>query len=46
MFTGIVEELGVVAAVDARPESAALTIACQTVLADATHGVSIAVNGV
>ncbi len=46
MFTGIVEELGVVAAVDARPESAALTIACQTVLADATHGASIAVNGV
>jgi riboflavin synthase len=46
MFTGIVEELGVVAAVDARPESAALTISCQTVLTDATHGASIAVNGV
>ncbi|WP_261570234.1 riboflavin synthase [Frankia gtarii] len=46
MFTGIVEELGVVAAVDTRPESAALTIACQAVLADATHGASIAVNGV
>ncbi|EIV96417.1 riboflavin synthase [Frankia sp. QA3] len=46
MFTGIVEELGVVAKVDARPESAALTIACQTVLADAAHGASIAVNGV
>jgi riboflavin synthase len=46
MFTGIVEELGVVTAVDSRSESAALTIACQTVLADATHGASIAVNGV
>ncbi len=46
MFTGIVEELGVVTAVDVRSDSAALTIACQTVLADAVHGASIAVNGV
>ncbi|WP_462186074.1 MULTISPECIES: riboflavin synthase [unclassified Frankia] len=46
MFTGIVEELGVVTAVDARSESAALTIACQTVLGDVSHGASIAVNGV
>ncbi|SNQ50928.1 Riboflavin synthase [Frankia canadensis] len=46
MFTGIVEELGVVTEVDARAESAAVTIACRSVLADAAHGASIAVNGV
>jgi riboflavin synthase len=46
MFTGIVEELGVVTEVDARSESAVLTIACTGVLADAAHGASIAVNGV
>ncbi|WP_163550090.1 riboflavin synthase [Candidatus Frankia nodulisporulans] len=46
MFTGIVEELGVVTAVDARSEAASLTISCHTVLADASHGASIAVNGV
>ncbi|MCM3885906.1 riboflavin synthase [Frankia sp. R82] len=46
MFTGIVEELGVVTAVDARSAAASLTISCRTVLADAVHGASIAVNGV
>ncbi|MCL9760322.1 riboflavin synthase [Frankia sp. AiPa1] len=46
MFTGIVEELGIVTAVDAGADAASLTITCQTVLEDAIHGASIAVNGV
>jgi riboflavin synthase len=41
MFTGIVEELGTVAACGTR-----LRVACSTVLADAHEGASIAVNGV
>jgi len=41
MFTGIIEELGVVRSAGTRP-----VIACHTVLADATQGSSIAVNGV
>lgn len=46
MFTGIVEELGEVLAVDRRPESAVLTIRGPVVTTDAVHGASIAVNGV
>jgi riboflavin synthase len=42
MFTGIVEELGVVRRVSA----SRLDIACRTVLGDADVGASIAVNGV
>jgi riboflavin synthase len=41
MFTGIVEELGTVAACGTR-----LVVSCSTVLADAQQGSSIAVNGV
>ena len=41
MFTGIIEELGTVAAFDKR-----LVVKCATVLADAEEGSSIAVNGV
>ena len=41
MFTGIVEELGTVAACGSR-----LRVACSTVLADVHEGASIAVNGV
>ena len=41
MFTGIVEELGTVAAAGSR-----LRIRCSLVLDDLTHGASIAVNGV
>jgi riboflavin synthase len=41
MFTGIIEELGTVAACGAR-----LTVRCSTVLSDLTLGGSIAVNGV
>jgi riboflavin synthase len=46
MFTGIVEELGTVVSLESRSTGARLTIKCQTVLADATEGSSIAVNGV
>lgn len=46
MFTGIVEELGTVVALERRAGGAALAIACETVVADAHVGDSIAVNGV
>lgn len=46
MFTGIVEELGRVAAVEHGAESARLTLHGPLVTADAVHGASIAVNGV
>jgi len=45
MFTGIVEELGRVAAWEERETGARLTVSCSSVLADATVGASIAVNG-
>jgi riboflavin synthase len=46
MFTGIVEELGQVVALEAGVESARLTVAGPLVTSDAVHGASIAVNGV
>jgi len=46
MFTGIIEELGTVASLEARSAGARLVIECCTVLSDATEGSSIAVNGV
>ena len=46
MFTGIVEELGHVAAVDHDGDSARLTVVGPLVASDARHGDSIAVNGV
>ncbi|MEP6462258.1 MAG: riboflavin synthase [Frankiaceae bacterium] len=46
MFTGIVEELGSVVAVEALDEAARLTVRGPTVTADAADGDSIAVNGV
>jgi riboflavin synthase len=45
MFTGLVEELGVVRAVTAGPGTVRLEIAATTVLGDAPIGASIAVNG-
>jgi riboflavin synthase len=45
MFTGIVEELGRVVEVQPRATGARLTVECASVLADATLGASIAVNG-
>ena len=46
MFTGIVEELGTVAAVVDLGEAARLTVRGPLVTQDARHGDSIAVNGV
>jgi riboflavin synthase len=45
MFTGIVEELGAVRAVEPREGGARLELACADVIADARVGDSIAVNG-
>jgi riboflavin synthase len=45
MFTGIVEELGEVVAIEALPDAARLTVRGPTVVSDAVHGSSIAVNG-
>ncbi|MCU1687935.1 MAG: riboflavin synthase subunit alpha [Amycolatopsis sp.] len=46
MFTGIVEELGEVTAVEQVPNAARLTLHGPVVTADAGHGDSIAVSGV
>jgi riboflavin synthase len=46
MFTGIVEELGHVVALEPGAASARLTVAGPLVTSDAVHGASIAVNGV
>lgn len=46
MFTGLVEEMGTVRTVTPGRQSTTLTIACQTVLADAEIGDSISVSGV
>ena len=46
MFTGIVEELGTVVAVEQLPDSARMRIHGDLVTSDAVHGASIAVNGV
>lgn len=46
MFTGIVEELGEIVAVEKLADSARLTIRGPVVTAGARHGDSIAVNGV
>lgn len=46
MFTGIVEELGAVAAFEPRSAGARLVVKCRNVLEDAHEGSSIAVNGV
>ncbi len=46
MFTGIIEELGGVVAVEGSPDSARLRITGPVVTAGARHGDSIAVNGV
>lgn len=45
MFTGIVEELGVVQSVDAHGGGTRLVVGAKTVLDDVTLGASIAVNG-
>jgi riboflavin synthase len=45
MFTGIIEELGRVLALEPKQTGAKLTIECTSILHDATLGASIAVNG-
>ena len=46
MFTGIIEELGTVVALDRRNDSAVLRLSATTITGDLIHGASIAVNGV
>jgi len=46
VFTGIIEELGLVEAVEARGAGARLRVRCERVLEDAAVGSSLAVNGV
>jgi riboflavin synthase len=46
VFTGIVEELGEITAVEQLPNAARLTVRGPVVTADAAHGDSIAVSGV
>jgi len=46
MFTGIVEELGEIVAIDPQGDAVALAIRGPLVTEDAVHGASIAVNGV
>jgi riboflavin synthase len=46
MFTGIIEELGTVEALEPRQAGARLRMKCSLVLSDVTEGASIAVNGV
>ncbi len=46
MFTGIIEEIGAVEAIDQHKTGARLLVKCARVLSDLTLGASIAVNGV
>ena len=46
MFTGIIEELGTIEAVDRHKNGARLLVRCSRVLSDLTMGASIAVSGV
>lgn len=46
MFTGLVEEVGTVSTLTPLGDSVRVTISAHTVLSDAVHGDSIAVNGV
>ncbi|HJQ44286.1 MAG TPA: riboflavin synthase [Jatrophihabitantaceae bacterium] len=46
MFTGIIEEVGDVVSIEARGDSAVLTIRASRIVDDLAHGASIAVDGV
>ena len=46
MFTGIIEELGAIEALDRHKTGARILVRCSRVLSDLTVGASIAVNGV
>lgn len=45
MFTGIIEELGKVSAIEKQPDAIRLTIACKEVLSDLKRGDSISCSG-
>ncbi len=45
MFTGIIEELGKVAAIEKQPDAIRLTIACKEVLSDLKRGDSVSCSG-
>jgi riboflavin synthase len=46
LFTGLIEELGTVSAIDISPAGARLTVSAKVVMSDLKNGDSIAVNGV
>lgn len=46
MFTGIIEEVGTIEYLEARPTGARIRVNCRVVTSDAAEGTSIAVNGV
>lgn len=46
MFTGLIEEVGTIAAIAPQGEGALVTVAASTVVEDIHHGDSISVNGV
>jgi riboflavin synthase len=46
VFTGIIEEIGEVAGLDLRGDSAVLQVTASRIVDDLAHGASIAVNGV
>ena len=46
MFTGLVEEMGVVQSLIRQPKSASLSVMAQTVLKELSQGESVSVNGV
>lgn len=46
MFTGIIEEIGEVAGIEQRGDSAVLTVVARRIVDDLAHGASIAVSGV
>lgn len=46
MFTGIIEELGEIVAIETLPDAARFTVRGPLVASDAAHGASIAVSGV
>jgi riboflavin synthase len=45
MFTGIIEELGKVLAIEKQPDAIRLTIGCDKVLSDLGRGDSISCSG-
>jgi riboflavin synthase len=46
VFTGIIEEVGIIEFLEARPTGARIRVNCRVVTSDAAEGTSIAVNGV